>query len=378
METVISRGKNRRNRKNKKKKKLIILFTILIILIAVISASVVGGYQYYFVNPVEQTYESEVQIFELETRETVRNIASELAEAGIIKADWPMILEAKKRKIEYVSKAGKYSFSKAMTISRILDIIEKSETAYDIQIPISDGTTIDGLLETFSRHEGEKNALDAEINDLAYIGKLREQFSFLPAEIEGEGFRHRLEGFLGNDTYFLKDDDTIQVLIEKALSKFESEYNDAKLGQKLISSNKTLFEVVTMASVVRGEVLSGDIENQKLVAGVFYNRAEADMPFGSDVTVGYSLGINDVNYTQEELDNPSPYNTYVHPGLPLGPINNPGFDVIEAALNPTDSKYYYFLADICNDGHGEFGKIYYAEDYRQHNIYRDEYLGCIS
>jgi UPF0755 protein len=114
-----------------------------------------------------------------------------------------------------------------------------------------------------------------------------------------------------------------------------------------------------------------------MVAGVFYNRIEEGMKFQSDVTVGYSLGLQELNYTQEQLDNPSPYNTYVYEGLPKGPINNPGFDVIDAALSPTKNDYYYFLADVCDDGKGEFGKIYYAEDLKKHNAYSAEFLACI-
>lgn len=374
METTISRKKNKKAKKQKKVMKITIIFLVFVLLIG---GAVGGAYWNYFVAPVESTQTAEPEIFEFEKDESVRNIGNTLKEAGIIKESWALFLQSKIRGIDYVAQPGNYQFTKSMTLNEILDIIAGGKTAYDIQFPISDGADIDDILLSFSTNEGERMAMDAEINDLAYIQELRTRFTFLPEEILQDGMRHRLEGFLGNGKYYLKDEDGIKVLVEKALESFEKQYIDTNLESRLAASGHSLYEAVTMASVVRGEVFSGDTENQKLVAGVFYNRITEGMMFQSDVTVGYSLGLKETNYTMEELENPSPYNTYVHAGLPYGPINNPGFDVIEAALEPTPSNYYYFLADICDDGKGEFGKIYYAENIRDHNTYSAEYLACI-
>ncbi|MGL5041651.1 MAG: endolytic transglycosylase MltG [Culicoidibacterales bacterium] len=374
MEKNISR---KNNRKKKRTKKVVIILIIITTLIVAIFGSIGYAYQNYMILPVDTTKTSEFELFEFESKETIRNIADQLAQKGIVKKSLALQLRAKQRKIDYIAAPGKYEFKKSMTLDEILDIIEQGRTAYDFQIPISDGSDIDSLLDAYSTTENERMAMETTIEDIGYITKLKQRFTFLPDEILQDGMRHRLEGFLGNGTYYLKMDDPITVLIEKALEQFEKEYRENNLENKLKQQGKSLYEIVTMASVVRGEVFSGDTENQKMVAGVFYNRIEEGMKFQSDVTVGYSLGLKELNYTQEQLDNPSPYNTYAHEGLPKGPINNPGFDVIEASLAPTKNDYYYFLADVCDDGKGEFGKIYYAKDFRQHNAYSAEFLACI-
>lgn len=365
-----------RSKRNKKQKNRIrTVFIVICALIIVLSGTIGGGYYYFFVTPVDSS-NSDMVTFNFENKETMRNIGAELAEAGIIKNGKAFQLKAQQEGMDYLPKAGKYAFSRAMTLDDIVQILKNKETAYDYKMVIGDGTNLDQILTDFSTSEFEKLKMEAEINDVAYIKELQQKYSFLPDEILNDGFRYRLEGYLGNGEYYIKEETTLKEYIEMALDAFQKNYIDHKWEAKLAKDDRTLFEVVTMASIVRGEVMSGDTENQQKVAGVFYNRLADGMTLGSDVTVGYALGEGALNYTADELEYDSPYNTYVYPGLTLGPINNPGADVIDAVINYTKNDYYYFLADVCDDNHGEFGAIYYSTTIAEHNKYSEEYLAC--
>ncbi len=108
-----------------------------------------------------------------------------------------------------------------------------------------------------------------------------------------------------------------------------------------------------------------------LVSGVFYNRLGIDMPLQSSVTVCYAL-YDDFAHASDcetNADIDSPYNTYQHNGLPIGPILNPGKVAIDAALHPQESDYLYFIADIYGDG-----TVYYAKTFEEHSALVAKYL----
>jgi len=371
-----TRRKPRTKSRTRKFNKNSLHCAILISLVLFISLATIW-YRSVFVNPVDSQATELIGGFKFEYQETMRDISEKLKEQDVITSDWAFQLKARLRGIDYVGRPGNYAFTKAMTLDDILTILANGETAYDFQIPIGDGSTIDKVLHDFTGgDEAEIKVLSAEINDPSYIRQLQARYSFLPEELLGDNFRHRLEGFLGNGMYYLKDTDTIKTLVEMALDKFEANYVEHNWESKLKSIDKSLFEVVTMSSVVRAEVFPGDTENQKKVAGVFYNRLADGMPFGSDPTVGYAINAPDINYTQAELEYDSPYNTYVYAGLPRGPINNPDPEVIDAVIAYTPNDYYFFIADICDDNIGEFGQMYYGKTEEEHEGYIRQYLGC--
>ena len=124
------------------------------------------------------------------------------------------------------------------------------------------------------------------------------------------------------------------------------------------------YELMTLASIVEYEASTD--EDMRLVAGVFMNRLEAGMKLQSSVTICYAL--YDFESWEEcesasNNQNPSPYNTYVHEGLPPGPILNPSLRAIEATLDYTPSSYLFFIADV----HGVVdGKVHYQTTYDEH------------
>ena len=162
------------------------------------------------------------------------------------------------------------------------------------------------------------------------------------------GQPNRLEGYLFPDTYefYLMDDP------EKVLGRFLRNFDnrvDDDLRELIADSGYSMHEIVTMASIVEGEA-ANDSERAK-IASVMYNRLDHwDVPYlGMDSTVYYGARQMGVPFSTE-LD--SPYNTYLYPGIPAGPICSPGMNSIRAVLYPEDTKFYYFATGI--DGLNHF------------------------
>ena len=158
-----------------------------------------------------------------------------------------------------------------------------------------------------------------------------------------------LEGYLFPDTYFFArstpEKEIIQTFVQRLWKAFSPELLERAKQMKM-----TVLEVLTLASVVEKE--TGLSEERSMVAGVFHNRLDRNIPLQSDPTVIYAIEAFDGNIRKRDLSIESPYNTYRVRGLPPGPIANPGEAAIRAALFPTPSDYVYFVSK--NDGSHQF------------------------
>ena len=157
---------------------------------------------------------------------------------------------------------------------------------------------------------------------------------FLRVDTAWRGFK----GFFFPDTYrFDRQADAEKYRSGSALRL--SEKAPLFSGQSLPDA----YETLVLSSIVETEVRSD--RDRSLVAGIFLRRLSIGQPLQSDATVKYVLGLNKVQHSFEETRTDSPYNTYVHKGLPPGPIANPGLSAITATLNPVQNKTFYFLSD---------------------------------
>jgi UPF0755 protein len=149
------------------------------------------------------------------------------------------------------------------------------------------------------------------------------------------------EGFLFPDTYDFDRKSTSAQLVGNQLTEFDSEWMRLNLSYAR-SKNLTPYDVLTIASMVEGEA---QVPSERpLVAAVIYNRLHAHMPLGIDATLRYGLHVPPTeSLTQSDLQNPTPYNTRLHDGLPPTPINNPGMAALEAAAHPAHVDYLYFV-----------------------------------
>ena len=120
-----------------------------------------------------------------------------------------------------------------------------------------------------------------------------------------------------------------------------------------------------MASIIEREVRSD--EDRKVVSGIFWNRIKAGQALQSCATLSFILGVSKKQYSIADTQIKSPYNTYLNTGLPPGPISNPGLSTIEAAINPQDSQFNYFLSDP------ETGLTIFSKSFEEHNANKAKY-----
>jgi UPF0755 protein len=162
-----------------------------------------------------------------------------------------------------------------------------------------------------------------------------------------------LEGYLFPDTYRLYKGATVDDVVLKMLANFSSKLTNEE--QKAIkASGRSVFEIVTMASIVEKEVPHAS--DRPIVAGIFWKRLKEGMPLQADSTLNYVTGNKSASLSSEELKIDSPYNTYTNKGLPPTPIGNPGEVALRAAIYPKSSPYWYFLS--APDGSTIFSKTF--------------------
>ncbi len=162
-----------------------------------------------------------------------------------------------------------------------------------------------------------------------------------------------LEGFLFPDTYHITRPHNAGEIVDRLVSAFRHQY-DAEIQARAAALGWNMLQVTTLASIIEKE--TGAAAERALVSAVFHNRLQKGMKLETDPTVVYGL----TNYSgvihKSDLENPHPYNTYVHPGLPPGPIANPGRACLVAAVNPANVPYLFFVSK--NNGTHVFSETY--------------------
>lgn len=270
-------------------------------------------------------------------------------------------------------KAGEYEIASPMSLSSLIDYLGDSRNAVvkDVKVTFPEGTWLKNYAKKIAAvtNLDEKDLL-AYWEDREVLKNYLDKYPFLPKEILNTEIRHPLEGYFFPDTYLFYKETTPEEVTKKLLDNTASVVE--KLSADLKESKLSLHEVFTLASIVQYEAAS--TEDMKNIASVFYNRLAINMPLQSSVTVCYALDLADGDSWKSCEYNPdyeSEYNTYLHQGLPPGPILNPGEEALKAVLHPNKTNYYYFMANVCGDG-----KVYYAETLAEHEANVEEYLTC--
>lgn len=167
--------------------------------------------------------------------------------------------------------------------------------------------------------------------------------------------RYQLEGFLFPNTYEFKKGISGEQIITEMLIRFEYIIEDIRVKQNTVINKADIDKTITMASIVEKEAQAKS--ERPIVASVFNNRLKKSMKLESCATVNYAMDKDTVILSTKDTQFKSPYNTYLSKGLPVGPICCPGRAAIEAALNPANTDYLYFVANMVqNDGTMVFAK----------------------
>jgi uncharacterized YceG family protein len=243
-------------------------------------------------------------------------------------------------------RSGVYMMKLDMPYSGVLDQLTKPpKAAKTSELTVTEGRTrrqIDALLR-------------AQHIKGSYLAATRHSPLLNPVAYGAPRSLPSLEGFLFPSTYQLRDPIKIGDLVSDQLRTFKQRFARINLSYAK-SKHLTPFDVLTIASMVQGEAQT--MHDMPLIASVIYNRLHDHMLLGIDATTRYATGNYTTPLTQSQLHDPSPYNTRVHPGLPLGPINNPGIAAINAAAHPASTHYLYFVAKPCGNGASAFASNY--------------------
>ena len=191
------------------------------------------------------------------------------------------------------------------------------------------------------------------LEEMSQLEKYRGEFEFLGDVPSGR----TLEGYLFPDTYQFFYTAQPEDIVRKMLQNFGVRISD-ELRAQTEREYGSLFDAVTLASIVQLE--SGRASDNAAIARVFRNRLDAGQALESDVTVNYVTQTNNQIATLEETRVDSPYNTYLVPGLPFGPVGNPGLSAIQSTVSTEDHDYFFFLTDL------ETGEAVFAETFSGH------------
>jgi len=295
------------------------------------------------------------KFFEVKRGEGIIEIAKKLENENLIKDDLFFIFYAFFMNNQSRIQAGKYFVSPSESIFDISNKLILGEIAR-VEVTVPEGFRIGQIEDRLI----EKNLVKkGELGNLK-VGLFQEEFSFLNKIPAGES----LEGFLFPDTYQFSYENSAEEIAERMLANFGRKLT-APLRNEIIRQNKTIFEIITMASLLEKEVRT--LEDKKIVSGILWKRMKAGIPLQVDATITYITGKKATKVSIKETEIDSPYNTYKYLGLPKGPICNPGLESILAALYPKDSSFWYYLST-------PEGETKFSVTLREHNIKKAQYL----
>jgi peptidoglycan lytic transglycosylase G len=298
----------------------------------------------FFLTASYQGHEGPLVIM-IEPGTSTREIGAKLEAEGVVRSRW-LFLAARALRLDSKLMAGEYQFDQPMSVRQVYDRIAAGKV---LQHPftVREGLSrfeIAALVESLGFATRDEFLAECEKTD---------RISDLAPEAKN------LEGFLFPETYQATRPFSAVQLVDMMVKRFRSVFEELSQGR---TPKLTPYELVTLASMIEKETGVGG--ERKLVASVFYNRLGKRMLLQCDPTVIYGLVLEDRYHgrlTRDELAIPHGYNTYLHAGLPPGPIASPGRASLEAAFEPADTNYLYFVAEADGAGH------VFSESLQAHN-----------
>jgi UPF0755 protein len=328
----------------------LIIFIFLILLAA-------GGFFYvYYQIDTPLAVKGEAKEVTIEKGMGIKAITQQLEDMGLIRDADYFNLYIYLNNVKNLQ-AGDYSLSPSMSIPEIVTIVSGGlVNRSEICVTIPEGFAvkeIDACLAQISQVQTGDCLNCSKVKEKEVDGHMvttgliqsGELINFDPRLITDHlslitSVGGGLEGYLFPDTYIFDRKSTAQDIVRKMLDNFDRKVTP-EMRDEIEKRNKTLEQIITMASIVQQEASS--TEEMPRIAGVFYNRLAINMPLQSDTTVNYITGKGMRQPLIEDTKIDSPYNTYKYKGLPPGPICNPGLEAIKAAIWPEKNDYYYFL-----------------------------------
>ena len=306
----------------------------------------------------------EVVSFSVKSGSSLSAVSKNLEAAGLIHNHTVFKYMADFMGMGQKIQSGDYELTRAMSATEILDqLISGDGKPLTTKITIIPGWTV----EDIANYLVEIKVLSSadEFLSLCKSGEAYNGYYFIEEMIKTGTVSRRkyaLEGYLSPNTYEIYTSSSADTLIKRLLTQTEAAYLSG-YDERAQELGLTMDQVFTLASMIEKEAKTSDFAK---VSAVFHNRLKAGMTLGSDVTVKYVSGSQKMSLNDSDLAVDSPYNTYTHKGLPVGPICNPSMDAVVAALYPDEQyvaqKYLYFCS-----AEPESGKLVFSKTLEEHN-----------
>lgn len=291
---------------------------------------------------------------QIEPGETLAQIGNKLKDLGVVQSVDGFIAAANDNPDSASIAPGAYNLLLQMKSSdAILALLDPANRVVN-KVVIPEGKRVSWTIETLAKETGLPIAdFEAAIANAANLG--------LPEYANGNP-----EGFLFPATYEFAPGTTAEQMISEMIARFNTEAEKIDLVARADQMGKTPYEIVTIASLLEVE---GHPRDFAKVARVVYNRLAEPMLLQFDSSVNYGLAKTDVILTTELLAVDTPYNVYLHEGLPPTPIDSPGAQALEAALNPAAGDWLYFITTDLDTQETKF-----TRSYSEFLVYKDEFL----
>ena len=280
---------------------------------------------------------SEVK-FKVEAGDNGEAISQRLFEAGVVKNSRTTYQYILDRNPTFYP--GVFSLRKEMSSADAVNILSNPASAVLARVTINEGWRASVIFSALSKATG------VEVSEFQALFKKPELFGL-------DSTLLNIEGYLFPATYAFEPDLTAKEIVQVLVDRMQQELVSLKVPVDRIH------EVIILASVVEKEVRFPD--DFYKAARVFQNRLDINMALQSDATVSYGVGGNTFTTSKADRSDKNLYNTYLYPGLPIGPISSPGSRAIDAVLNPAPGKWLYFVSVNL-----ETGETVFTETYEQH------------
>ena len=303
---------------------------------------------------------SEPVAFKVASGESPGDIATDLKSKNLIRdalvfEQYARITGARSR-----FQAGDYVLNRNMSTRQIADALQHGRSD-QVSITIPEGYTAQKMAELVA-----SSKLGTADQYLAAVKDPKWNYDFLSSRPGGA----TLEGYLFPDTYSLDRASTPDDLVKAQLDRFGAVFTPALQAQAGQPSPgrpaETVQNIIILASLVERE--TNKSADRTKACSVYYNRLQEGMPLQVDATVLYALGVWKKDVTFDDLKVNSPYNTYIHAGLPPGPIANPGEAAIKACLTPGQTNFLFYFTDKNGVTHFEATQAQFESDKEKYGV----------
>jgi UPF0755 protein len=275
--------------------------------------------------------------------DALRTIASKLADAGVV-ASSNSFLDATAGNAKAASiSPGTYRLREGMSGAAALTLILSPSARDGSKLVIPEGRRATQIVAAAAKSTGlSAAALNASLANASALG--------LPKSGQGNP-----EGYLFPATYDFSPGVSADTVVSTMIARYLKAELDLGLDARAQEMGITVQQLLTVASILEVEASPADYAK---VAQVIYNRLKIGKSLQLDSTVNYGLGTFDLHLTKSQLQSDTPYNTYLHKGLPPGPIGSPGAAALTAAMNPAPGTWIYFVTTDVKQGITKFTASY--------------------